>query len=142
MTVTSHVLNEQHGFGWDLVAKPSAIGSWRRQVADCVRGLGGDAEAVAVARLGVSELLSNVCKHVEDQRCRLVIERDGGRACVRLFDRSPQVPAVTVPAWDAEEGRGLWMLRERADALGYTCTPRGKWVWFRCLLTAPPAVAR
>ncbi|MBU7598566.1 ATP-binding protein [Streptomyces sp. P38-E01] len=129
-------------YQWELRIRPEDLESWRRQVAHVVRELGGDYGAVAVARLGVSELLSNVCKHVGDRRCRLEVEREGAGVRVRLFDRSPQVPAVRVPTWDAEEGRGLWLLREMADALGYTCTPDGKWVWFRCLLATPRGHAR
>ncbi|MCK1796908.1 ATP-binding protein [Streptomyces sp. XM4193] len=142
MTVTAHAADERRDFSRELVAQPSGIEFWRRQVAHLVRELGGDPGAVAVARLGVSELLSNVCKHVGDRRCRLEVEREGAGVCVRLFDRSPQVPAVRVPRWDAEEGRGLWLLREMADALGYTCVPDGKWVWFRCLLVTARGHAR
>lgn len=132
MDATLRVDSRQPVYQWELRVRSQELEHWRDQVGCVLKELGGDASAVAVARLGVSELLSNVCKHVGDRRCRLVVEREGVSVCVRLFDRSPQVPAVRVPAWDAEEGRGLWLLREMADELGYTCTPGGKWVWFRC----------
>lgn len=42
-----------------------------------------------------------------------------------------------MPGGEAEEGRGLWLVREMAQALGYTCVPGGKWVWFTVVLTSP-----
>ncbi|WP_374203315.1 ATP-binding protein [Streptomyces sp. ST2-7A] len=74
-----------------------------------------------------------------DRRCRLEVRRDGDTVRVRLFDRSRRVPAVLVPGWESESGRGLWLLREMTAALGYTCVPEGKWVWFTVPLTTPGA---
>ncbi|MQS08573.1 ATP-binding protein [Streptomyces sp. IF17] len=102
----------------------------REEVASLVREWGGCPDTVALVRLGVSELITNVIKHVEDPRCRLEVHHLGSEIRVRLFDRSREVPAVTVPAWDAEGGRGLWLLRDLTTGLGYTCVPEGKWVWF------------
>jgi serine/threonine-protein kinase RsbW len=109
--------------------------------AEVVTRLGGDHEAVAVARLGVSELLSNVVKHVADPRCLLVIAGEGSDFRITVRDRSTAAPAVTRPAWDSDSGRGLWLLREMARDLGYTCFPGGKAVWFRCPLRSLSEVA-
>jgi serine/threonine-protein kinase RsbW len=119
---------------WRLTARPQDIERWRAVVAETVTRLGGDPDAVSLARLGVSELLSNVVKHVADPRCLLVIAPEGSDFRITVRDRSTEAPAVTRPPWDADSGRGLWLLREMAGDLGYTCFPGGKAVWFRCPL--------
>jgi anti-sigma regulatory factor (Ser/Thr protein kinase) len=128
MPVTS---NDRPRQGWDVLAEPCDVELWRKEVGALVADLGGDGRAVEVARHGVSELLTNVITHVEDRACRLEVLRDENGICVRVFDRSRVVPAVRVAPWDAETGRGLWLLREMADAMGYVLTASGKWVWFR-----------
>ncbi|MEE1929582.1 ATP-binding protein [Streptomyces sp. TRM 70351] len=116
---------------WEAAVSARDIARWRGEVAGAVRALGGDAEAVGVARLGVSELLSNVVRHVPDSRCRVEVERRGRDLYVRVLDRSPQPPVVTEPDWNAERGRGLWLLREMVAEFGHTRTGGGKAVWFR-----------
>ncbi|TNM33682.1 ATP-binding protein [Streptomyces sedi] len=118
-------------YTWDLTAAPQTIERWRARAAETVALLGGDQDAVALTRLGVSELLSNVAKHVTDPRCVLIVgrETDGFRVTVR--DRSPHPPAMTIPDWDAESGRGLWLLAEMVRDWGYSRIPGGKAVWFR-----------
>ncbi|WP_101256121.1 ATP-binding protein [Streptomyces barkulensis] len=137
MAIPARVAEERHSFAWEITVEAREIEVWRREVAAAVRAMGGDRAAVETARLGISELLSNVCRHVADRRCRLEVRQGRGTALVRLYDRSRRAPAVQVPDWDAERGRGLWLLRETADAIGYTCVPGGKWVWFTVLLGSP-----
>lgn len=129
------------GYAWELTARPQDVELWRKEVAAAVVALGGDGEGVALAQLGVSELLTNAIKHVTDPACRLEVRRDHGRIWVRLFDRSRGAPAVLSPDWEAESGRGLWLLREMADGLGYVLTASGKWVWFRISLPEPDRTA-
>lgn len=126
---------------WALTARPQTIERWRAVAAEAVAGLGGDQDAVMLARLGVSELLSNVIKHVADRRCQLVIAREGDHFRVTVRDRSPAAPAVTVPDWDAESGRGLWLLREMARDCGYTLLRGGKAVWLSHPLATMSEVA-
>ncbi|WP_173019458.1 ATP-binding protein [Streptomyces alkaliphilus] len=123
-------------FAWEITARAAEVGEWRERVAVVVRGLGGDAEAVSVARLGTSELLTNVIRHVGDPWCRLEVVGWRRETRVRVFDRGREVPAIAAPDEDAEGGRGLVLLRALTDRLGYTCTPDGKWVWFEVPLTA------
>ena len=143
MTVAARVAEGDHAYSWALTVHPQDIEQCRREVAATVGELGGDSEAVGVARLGVSELVSNACKHVDDPRCELVVSRDGPCLRVQLSDRSRQVPAVSVADWHSESGRGLWLLREMTETLGYTCVPGGKAVWFtiRLCQSAPAAAA-
>ncbi|SFD41097.1 ATP-binding protein [Streptomyces aidingensis] len=137
MTVTQRSVTSRNGYAWDITVQASSLEQWRNEVAEAVRALGGDPEAVAVARLGASELLANVLKHTDDRWCRLRVERQGDSIWVGTSDRSLEVPAVTVPRRDGESGRGLWLLREMTAVLGYSCTPGGKTVWFRVPLSAP-----
>ncbi|MCE7082828.1 ATP-binding protein [Streptomyces sp. ST2-7A] len=122
---------------WELTASKQDIALWREKAGAAVAALGGGSEAVETARLGVSELLANVVAHVADPRCRLEVTRDESGIRVRLFDRSRRPPAVLRPNWESEHGRGLWLVRELSEALGYVLTGSGKWVWFRVGAPAP-----
>lgn len=130
MTVSARLVEDRYGCAWGITAEVREVRHWRREVGAVVAGLGGDRGAVQVAQLGVTELLANVCRHVEDRLCRLEVRRTGELVRVSVADRSRQVPAVLVQGADAESGRGLWLLREITHALGYDCTPEGECVWF------------
>ncbi|MGW7294630.1 ATP-binding protein [Streptomyces xiamenensis] len=126
-------------FGQSLTADPRGIEGWRAVAGDVVRHWGGSPDAVELVRLGVSELISNVVRHVGDRpRCYLRIVLIGSEVTVQVFDRSVRIPVIgTAPCWDAEDGRGLWMLREMATRFGCERTRRGrgKIVWFTCDLS-------
>ncbi|WP_325167275.1 ATP-binding protein [Streptomyces sp. XC 2026] len=128
-------------YGRSLIAAPTEVERWRGAAVEVVRGWGGSASAVELVRLGVSELLSNVIRHVAERRCYLRIVRIGGEVTVQVFDRSRQLPVIgDAPDWDAESGRGLWMLREMATRFGceHTFHCDGKIVWFSCDLHGDP----
>ncbi|MGW8848963.1 ATP-binding protein [Streptomyces xiamenensis] len=141
MTNTVRAMYAQSVYGQSLVADGRHIEWWRREAADVVGRWGASASAVELVRLGVSELLSNVIRHVAERRCYLRIVRIGGEVTVQVFDRSRQLPVIgDAPDWDAESGRGLWMLREMATRFGceHTCHGDGKIVWFSCDLHGDP----
>ncbi|WBB63542.1 ATP-binding protein [Streptomyces sp. WMMC500] len=121
---------------WNVTAEAQAIEQWRNAAAAATAELGGDADAVAIVRLGVSELLSNVAKHAEDKTCRLTVRVEETWVYVHVYDTSRQAPALTTPAWDAESGRGLWLLNSMVTDWGYECRADGKAVWFRAPLNA------
>ncbi|MGW3295029.1 ATP-binding protein [Streptomyces xiamenensis] len=125
-------------YGQSLTACAVQVERWRTVAAEVVRGWGGGRDCVELVRLGVSELITNVARHVENPRCYLRMTRIELEVTVQLFDRSRQLPVLLgqAPDWDAEGGRGLWMLREMADDFGCERTHRcaGKIVWFRCTL--------
>lgn len=141
MTVSVDEQVRREAYGAAIVADADEVAWWRNRVAAVAIALGADDTATDVVRLGVSELLSNVVRHVDDRRCLLDLRREGPFMTVRLFDRSRAVPAVRAPDWTAESGRGLWLLREMTAGVGYTLTREGKWLWFRCRATTaePPA---
>ncbi|WP_332328021.1 MULTISPECIES: ATP-binding protein [unclassified Streptomyces] len=92
-------------------------------------GLTGLRDAV---QLGVSELLTNVHRHVPDRWCRVTVVRlrDGVR--VEVEDRGPGLPAPREAGPDEEDGRGLTLLGLVADRHGCGATAEGKAVWFEC----------
>lgn len=85
--------------------------------------------------LTVSELLTNVVKHVpSDARtgarsARLTVTRLPGalNVCVRDFNQAFPVPTCT--AADAEDGRGLQLVRAFADDFGWAPANGAKDVW-------------
>ncbi|WP_406349988.1 ATP-binding protein [Streptomyces sp. NBC_01597] len=89
----------------------------------------------APVALTVSELLTNVLKHVPpDARtgarsARLTVTRLPGalNVCVRDFSRALPVPSCA--ATDAEDGRGLQLVRAFADDFGWSPANSGKDVW-------------
>ncbi|MFB4196585.1 ATP-binding protein [Streptomyces carpaticus] len=125
-------------YGCSLIACAVEVGRLRAASGEVARQWGGGREAVDLVMLGVSELLGNVAKHVDNPRCYLRMTRIGAEVTVQVFDRSVRLPVLghQAPEWDAESGRGLWMLREMACAFGCERTVRcvGKIVWFRCAL--------
>ncbi|GAB2875509.1 hypothetical protein GCM10022245_08100 [Streptomyces mayteni] len=130
---------------WSFTARADEIPTWRHAVAGVLRGWRADEKAVELAAFGISELLSNVIKHVRDRRCCLRLVRTGEQVSIQLFDRSPAPPVLGEPAWDAESGRGLWLLREMCPQVGWQTAPPGlgvKCVWFTCPLTNDKEVER
>ncbi|MFF0723378.1 ATP-binding protein [Streptomyces sp. NPDC004134] len=147
MKVTAENAEGRSARAWHVTAEARTIERWRTAAAAATADMGGDADAVAVVRLGVSELLSNVAIHAGDKTCRLTVRVDEGWVYVHVYDTSRQAPALTTPVWDAESGRGLWLLNSPVADWGYECRADGKAVWFRVPLTAAardrkPAPAR
>jgi serine/threonine-protein kinase RsbW len=122
---------------WSFTVRPHDIRQWRRTVAAALNGWGASADSVDHACLGVTELLTNVAKHVpDDPRCYLKVQRMDADAIIGVCDRSTQPAVITEPDWNRESGRGLWLLREVLGSVGYEPLPDwpGKRVWFRCEL--------
>lgn len=118
-------------YSWLLTARREELAHFRRLASLAMREWHQPARVTEVVLHGVTELLSNVARHVDDPRCTLTLDRDGSAVRVTVHDRSPALPKITLPEWSAEEGRGLWLLREMADGLGCVPTEEGKQVWVR-----------
>ncbi|MDJ1133838.1 ATP-binding protein [Streptomyces iconiensis] len=116
---------------WTLTVRIEEIPHFRRLAKAAIRAWGQPRCAEETVLHAVTELLSNVYRHVEDRRCELELRRgeETGSVFVSVTDGCPLAPVVTVPHWTAESGRGLWMLRERAEDFGYVLLPDGKRVW-------------
>jgi len=89
-----------------------------------------------VAELGVTELLANVCRHVEDKRCRVSLAHTADVLRIEVHDSDPRIPAPRVVHEWEESGRGLLLLSRMADAWGGTALDSGKAMWFE--LAAKP----
>ncbi|MFJ3302027.1 ATP-binding protein [Streptomyces sp. NPDC086549] len=73
--------------------------------------------------LGVSELVTNVVRHVPDRHCTLLVLRQTVGVRVEVTDRYSQLPSVPGEMGpESESGRGLALLGALV----------GKTVWFEC----------
>ncbi|GAB2909864.1 ATP-binding protein [Streptomyces mayteni] len=132
MTLTSPDAEIQRlSYSWLLTARREDLAHFRRLASLAMRDWGQPPRVTEVVLHAVTELLSNVARHVGDRRCTLELALLGNAVQVSVSDRSAELPKITLPDWTAEEGRGLWLLREMADGLGYALTEEGKQVWVR-----------
>lgn len=84
--------------------------------------------------LGVSELVTNVVRHVPDRRCTLVVARRTAGVRAEVTDGHAPLPRLR-PAVDEESegGRGLALLDAVVDKWGVSADAGGgKTVWFEC----------
>ncbi|MEV1019944.1 ATP-binding protein [Streptomyces sp. NPDC050264] len=90
------------------------------------------AELSDAAELALTELLTNVIRHVPGQRCSLLILRQHRGVRVEVGDPDPRTPVVgDADEWD-EGGRGLLLVEAVTDRWGVDLSPPGKTVWFEC----------
>lgn len=132
-------LPQQSTCTWSLSVRPDGIAHFRRLAVRAIRDWAQPADVIDTVLHAVTELLSNVHRHVGDRRCVLELTRAAGAVYVVVADRSDALPVVSEPDWSAESGRGLWMLREVAAGLGYErVAGGGKRVWAEIRPTAGP----
>ncbi|MEU1302257.1 ATP-binding protein [Streptomyces shenzhenensis] len=108
-----------------------------RHIRNIVRSLLRDwglTELTDALDVGVSELVSNVVRHVPDRRCVLLVQRRKSVVRVEVSDGSPDLPLISLqPPLDGEGGRGLLLVDAVADKWGVQPRPGGgKTVWFEC----------
>ncbi|WP_089504623.1 ATP-binding protein [Streptomyces sp. NBS 14/10] len=97
----------------------------------------GMSPLVDEAQLTVTELASNVIKHVgEGSAATLVLDAKADQLRVELHDKSQSEPQWLPSGCDEECGRGLHLLVGMAAAWGTIRTAAGKAVW--CELALPP----
>lgn len=87
------------------------------------------------AELALTELVTNVVRHVPDRRCDLLILRRPQGLRVEVADRCPGLPRQGGGGEELDEGgRGLLIVAAVTDRWG--CEPRadgaGKTAWFEC----------
>ncbi|WP_255308311.1 ATP-binding protein [Streptomyces marincola] len=138
MTIVERQAVRPDMYGWAVDVRASDLAQRRRAVVDILQLWEAPDSVVETARLGVSELLTNVLAHSGRADCYLLVARVGGLVVVQVFDASPSLPVLREPASDGTCGRGLWLLREMADDFGYARTwlGVGKVVWFACALAS------
>ncbi|KUN05090.1 hypothetical protein AQI95_16425 [Streptomyces yokosukanensis] len=94
-------------------------------------------ELTFAVELGVSELVTNVVRHVPDRRCTVLLVRQTAGVRAEVTDGYAQLP-LSKPDMDhdPESGRGLALLDAVVDKWGVSAGSagggRGKTVWFEC----------
>jgi anti-sigma regulatory factor (Ser/Thr protein kinase) len=88
------------------------------------------------ATLALTELVSNVVRHVPDRRATVLMLRRPGGILVEVTDTEPRGPEFST-AVDEERGRGLLIVEAVTDRWGWYSLPThptrtGKTVWFEC----------
>ncbi|WP_108986643.1 ATP-binding protein [Streptomyces coelicoflavus] len=101
-----------------------------RQAAATQLGRWGMHHAVEEVELVVTELATNVIRHVgEGASATLFLEWEGERLRVEVHDKSRSVPSLSVADCDDECGRGLHLLASVTADWGTVLTAIGKSVW-------------
>ncbi|MEU8458303.1 ATP-binding protein [Streptomyces griseoaurantiacus] len=123
-------------------ALPDQVRLLRRAAATQL-GLWGVPTAGDETQLVVTELATNVIKHVgEGTPATLILEWKRERLRVEMHDKSQALPAVRTADCDAECGRGLHMLTAMAVDWGTVVTALGKAVWCEIELGSETACLR
>jgi anti-sigma regulatory factor (Ser/Thr protein kinase) len=91
-------------------------------------------ELTFAVELGLSELVTNVVRHVPDRRCTVLLVRQTTGVRVEVTDGFPQLPEPSIQLdLDSEGGRGLALLDAVVGKWGVTPWVLGhKTVWFEC----------
>ncbi|MFH8768463.1 ATP-binding protein [Streptomyces sp. NPDC017958] len=91
-------------------------------------------ELTFAVELGVSELVTNVVRHVPDRRCTLVVARQTAGVRAEVTDGCARLPRLEADSdRESEGGRGLSLLDAVVDKWGVAPGPGGgKTVWFEC----------
>ncbi|WP_351232859.1 ATP-binding protein [Streptomyces sp. NPDC002133] len=119
-------------------AAPAEVRNLRKAARSTLVRWGVDPVACGETELAVSELATNVLKHVgEGSAATLVLESLQHVIRVEVHDESHAVPSPTPPGCEAECGRGLHLLAGMAARWGTLMTATGKAVW--CELSLEPS---
>lgn len=90
------------------------------------------------AGLALTELASNVIRHVPGRRCTILIARRPEGIRVEVDDKSPRLPRTADEGSElTENNRGLLLIEGVTDRWGVARNPDpaarpGKTVWFEC----------
>ncbi|WP_066943007.1 ATP-binding SpoIIE family protein phosphatase [Streptomyces lushanensis] len=118
---------------YELALDPREVGRARRMVRERLLGWSLP-DAVEVAELMVSELVTNAMNHAHSHRVGLRLVRTDALLC-EVTDDEP-APATLLNAGQGDEsGRGLRVVSSLAREWGTSSTARGKTVWFEQSLT-------
>ncbi|WP_167538247.1 ATP-binding protein [Streptomyces albofaciens] len=123
-----------HSFRFDLVSGVTAPEIARTVVADLMN-MTGNAELADIARLLVSELVTNVHLHTNTAVVRLDVAVHPASVRVAVWDDAPGSRLLSLPALlDGGSGRGLLLVEALASRWGVyrpnINTRRRKGVWF------------
>ncbi|MFE0853272.1 ATP-binding protein [Streptomyces mutabilis] len=138
----NEVRERRHRSVLPFTAAPAEVRLLRR-AATAQLGQWGMPHAVDEAELVVTELATNVIKHVgEGTSATLVLEWGGERLRVEVHDVSHSVPSVSAAGCDDECGRGRHLLAAVTADWGTVVTAAGKSVWCEIPLAPEPTCQR
>ncbi|BAU84090.1 hypothetical protein SLA_3176 [Streptomyces laurentii] len=135
------------GYLAKYTAHDTAPGKARRDIAFALASWGLD-QLADIARLLVSELVTNAVTHTDSRRVGVAVTRaarviGGAGTTVRIdvldTDRST-APAPRPTGFDEESGRGLLLVDALADRWGVQRVATGKRVWCELDADAPGTV--
>lgn len=88
-----------------------------------------------MSELALTELITNVVRHVPGRRCRICFLLRPGGVRVEVADGCPEMPAPAIGDGLGEGGRGLVIVDAVTERWGVDVCPGGlgKTVWFECL---------
>ncbi len=90
-------------------------------------------ELTFAVELGVSELVTNVVRHVPDRRCTVLLARQTAGVRAEVTDAFGHLPVAGGDVdYESESGRGLVLLDAVVDKWGVSPAGTGKSVWFEC----------
>jgi anti-sigma regulatory factor (Ser/Thr protein kinase) len=115
---------------WVLPSEVTAVIHARRHVVGSCEGM--PTEKVDIARLLVTELVSNAVRHGSGTVV-LAVAREGGGVRVEVYDESPDMPVLREPESLMEHGAGLRLVAALASSWGVASHDGGlpgKRVWF------------
>ncbi|MBC2863544.1 ATP-binding protein [Streptomyces mexicanus] len=134
--------DRQHRYVLPFEAVPTEVRLLRR-AAGAQLGQWGLPNVVDEAALAVTELATNVIKHLgEGEPATLILERKSDRVRVEMHDKSCALPVARSVNCGAECGRGLHMLAAMAADWGVIATAVGKVVWCEIAVGAEAARQR
>jgi anti-sigma regulatory factor (Ser/Thr protein kinase) len=116
-----------------LAPESASVPRARRFVAEELSDL--SAETVDVARLLVSEVVTNAVLHAGTEVV-LTLDRDDSTVQVQIKDTNPSFPVMRSHSPEAGTGRGLHVLDRLATRWGTSPVHGGKVVWFEIPTTA------
>lgn len=101
----------------------------------------GLSEVADAAELALTEVLTNVVRHVPGRRCAVCYLLLPGAVRVEVSDSDARLPVRGSGELLAEGGRGLLLVEAVTDRWGVTPhrTGEGKTVWFECASKSPEA---
>ncbi|WFB09657.1 ATP-binding protein [Streptomyces sp. LX-29] len=141
--MTDHVVESSSGPRVSVTAvtaHPEEIQHVRRLANERLRHWGHAKEVRQVVAQGISELLTNVHKHVgHGAPCTLTLAERPEGLVVMVHDTSPRMAVPAEAAWDSETGRGLSLLQAMVAELRSEPTPTGKVVSFLVTHRTPDA---
>ncbi len=129
-----------------LVRDPSSVPTSRRRLHELTGmwGLRVDEGCEVALSTVVSELVTNAVQHSSGAMLTVAVRAKPGRRrlLIEVYDASPILPQTRKVDLDAEDGRGMLLVKRLAISHGAEHTEHGKRVWVELALPEQPMTRR